>query len=332
MSGKVRRTLLIVLALLALLFGAYLAGPRIAMGPAVPTERELPPASIQALEPWLQASESRFKDIRPGTAKGIVWAADVGQRTPWAVVYVHGYFASRMETAPLTDQVARSLGANVFYTRLSGHGRSGPAMLEAKPQDWLADVLEAVRIGKTLGDRVLVISCSTGSTLGTWLALSPEGRSVAAQVFISPNFGPKDKRSNLITGPWGAQIALAIEGENRGWDTTDPRELAGWTTRHPTASLFPMMTLVQHVQSLDFSGFKTPVLVLYSERDQVVDPQATQAAFSRFGSSVKNMIPVDYSDNISQHVLAGDIKAPGATARMSESIVQWVKSLPREGT
>lgn len=302
------------------------------MGPAVPTQRAMPPTDIHALEPWLQNSESRFKDLRPGTAKGIVWAGEAGTRTPWAVVYVHGYFASRLETAPLADQVARSLGANVFYTRLAGHGRSGPAMLEATTQDWMADVLEAVLIGRTLGERVLVISCSTGSTLGTWLALSPDAQAVAAQVFISPNFGPKDKRSNLITGPWGAQIALAIEGDTRGWETSDPRELIGWTTQHPTASLFPMMSLVKHVQSLDLSGFTTPVLMLYSERDQVVDPLAIQAVFGRIGSNVKNMIPVDYSESSSQHVLAGDIKAPGATARMSESIVQWVKNLPREGS
>ncbi|MDD4273595.1 MAG: hypothetical protein PHG14_07705 [Desulfobacter postgatei] len=38
-------------------------------------------------------------------------------------VYIHGFSATRKETAPLSDLVAKTLNANLFYTRLSGHGR-----------------------------------------------------------------------------------------------------------------------------------------------------------------------------------------------------------------
>ena len=332
-SAPARRLWLrLALGLLGLILVAgavFLAGPRNTFGPDTPTQRALPPQDIAALDAWLQSSEATYTDIRPGNAKGIVWNSASHQRTPWAVVYIHGFSASRLETAPVAERVARELGANTFYTRLAGHGRSGAAMGEPSPQDWMADAVEAVRIGKTLGERVLVISCSTGSTLATWLATSTEGNSVAAHAFISPNFGPKDKRSEIINGPWGKNIALALEGENRGWTPADSRETEAWTTRYPTKALFPMMAMVKHVRESDLSTFQTPVLVLYSEKDQTVDPTETLSAYTRMGAPLKTIETVDYSKSRGQHVLAGDIKDPAAVAPMVDSIVKWVRTLPK---
>lgn len=309
---------------------AFMSGPRNEWGTAAPTLRPLPTDNIATLDDWIKASEAVYPDIKPGNAKGIVWSSMAKQRTPWAVVYLHGFSASRMETAPVTDLVAKALGANVFYTRLTGHGRPGAAMAEASVQDWMADAVEAVRIGQTLGERVLVISCSTGATLATWLATSAEGNRVAAHVFISPNFGPKDKRAEMINGPWGQKIALTLEGEDRGWTPADAREAQAWTTRYPTRAVFPMMAMVKGVRDSDLSTFQTPVLVLYSEQDQTVDPVETQAAFTRIGAPLKTLEAVGYSTDKGQHVLAGDIKSPQAVTPMMQSIVRWTQSLPKE--
>jgi alpha-beta hydrolase superfamily lysophospholipase len=314
---------------LVLVVGIFAVGPRNAFGPDAPAERAAPPAEITALDGWVAQQEAAVADIRPGTAKGIVWHGAAGERTPWSVVYLHGFSASRLETAPLAEQVAQALGANLFHSRLTGHGRASPdAMGEASVQDWLADTLEAVRIGQLLGEKVLVVSVSTGSTLATWLALRPEGGSVAAQVFISPNYGPRNKLSELINGPWGRQIAVALEGETRGRTPDDPREAHAWTTRYPTRALFPMMALVDHVRDSDMSAFRTPLLVLYSEQDKTVDPQLTRDVFARIASQDKKAVVVDYSESTGQHVLAGDIRAPKATAPMADTIVHWVRRLP----
>ena len=327
-QGRIwQRALTGLVVLVALLVVVYLVGPRNAFGPDEPTPREAPPTQLSALDGWIARQEAVFPDIRPGNAKGVVWHGQPGQKTPWSLVFVHGYSASRMEVAPLPDRVAQALGANVFYTRLVGNGRTGEAMGEATVQDWLADVVEAVRIGQALGDRVLVMGVSTGATLATWLALRPEGRDVDAYVFMSPNYGPKDKRSELINGPWGQQLALALEGEMRGQPSSDPREEQGWTNRHATRALFPMMALVKRVRESDLSAFQAPVLVLYSQRDQTVDPQEIERTFARFGSPRKVLEHVTYSESVRQHVLAGDIKAPQATEPMAAQIVDWINAL-----
>lgn len=323
------RVAVVLVAVMALAIGAFLVGPRNTFGSQEPTQRAMPPHNVAALDEWLKTSEAAHADIKPGTAKGIVWATPAHQRTPWAVVYLHGFSASRLETAPVADQVAKALGANAFHTRLTGHGLPGAAMGEARVQDWMADAVEAVQIGNTLGERVLLISCSTGSTLATWLALTPEGRTVAAHAFISPNFGPKDKRSEIINGPWGQQIALALEGETRSWTPQDAREANAWTPNYPTRALFPMMAMVKAVRESDLSQFQAPVLMLYSEQDETVDPEQTRAAFARIGSATKTIEVVRYSHSKGQHVLAGDIKDPQAVAPMVDSIVGWVRALPQ---
>lgn len=323
-----RRILAGVAISLALVGTLVATGPRNDFGPETPTQRVAPPNDIGALDNWLAQQEAVLPDIRPGLQKAIVWHGAAQQRTPWAVVYLHGFSASRAETAPLADRVAQQLGANLFYTRLAGHGRSGPAMGEASVQDWLADTLEAVRIGHTLGERVLVIGVSTGATLGSWLALQPQGAQVAAYAFVSPNFGPRDKRSEIINGPWGRQIALALEGETRGRMPDDTREAQAWTSQYPTRALFPMMSLVKHVRDSDLAQFRTPVLMLYSETDRTVDPAQTRAAFARIGSAQKKLLVVDYSESQGQHVLAGDIRAPKATEPMAKTITSWVRALP----
>ena len=312
---------------IVVLLAAFFLGPVNDFGTDTPTPRQAAPTSLNELDPWLAQSEASFKDLRAGTAKGVVWAEGEKRKTAWSVVYIHGFSASRLETAPVADEVAKALGANVFYTRLTGHGLSGEAMGQASAQDWMADTLEAIQIGQTLGDKVLVISCSTGSTLSTWLGTTPQAAKVNAFVFISPNFGLKNTMSELINGPWGKQIATAVSGDTISYEQTDPREKIAWTGSYPTQALFPMMALVKKVRDSDLSAFKTPVLVLFSAADQTVDPNMIKQAFAQLGSDHKTIDAVIYSRSKGQHVLAGDIRDPESVEPMASAIVKWTQSL-----
>lgn len=289
--------------------------------------RPPPPCPLEEIDAWLVDAESAIPGIKSGTEKGIVWANDKKVRTPWAVVYIHGFSASRLETAPLADRIGQTLGANVFHTRLTGHGLPGSALGDAKVQDWMADTVEAVQIGRALGERVLVLGCSTGATLATWLAVSPDRPQADAHVYMSPNFGPKDKRLEIVNFPGGTQLVLAFGGKERRWTPENAAENQAWTSRYPTRALFPMMSLVKLVRQSDLSRFQAPVLMLYSANDQTVDSQKTRAVFARMGSSRKSIEVVCYSESIGQHVLAGAIKAPQAVAPMVATITQWVHSL-----
>ena len=140
MAGKTSRTriVLYLIGLLIIAGGvAYALGPR----PVADTGIDFNEASLpDDLDAYLAASEARFADIRPDNQKQIVWAYPASHaRTPLAIVYIHGFSASPGEIRPLPDLVAQKLGANLYFARLRGHGRSGDAMLDGSVHGWVND-------------------------------------------------------------------------------------------------------------------------------------------------------------------------------------------------
>ena len=121
--------------------------------------------ALGQIEHRITMAESQITDIRPGLEKSIIWAGAPHQRTRYAIVYIHGFSASKEELRPVPDRIAVALGANIFYTRLTGHGRTAEAMREASVAAWMQDLAETFQIGSMIGDKVIIISCSTGGTL-----------------------------------------------------------------------------------------------------------------------------------------------------------------------
>jgi len=68
--------------LVLVLAGLFFLGPVNEFGSDTPSAREPLPTSLAELDNWLQTSESRFENLRPGTAKGVVWAAPDKQKNP----------------------------------------------------------------------------------------------------------------------------------------------------------------------------------------------------------------------------------------------------------
>jgi pimeloyl-ACP methyl ester carboxylesterase len=235
----------------------FLAGPR------VKVDTTLRPFPLpDDLDTYLAESENRFDDIRPNTEKTIIWAGQPGQKTAVSIIYLHGFSATRQETAPLSDKLAAELGANLFYTRFTGHGRIGRALAEATVNDWLNDTMEALAIGRRLGERVIVIGVSTGATAATWLAAQPDLDDVLAFIFISPNYGPYDRSADILAWPWGEQIAIALIGPERNWEPSNEAHGRYWTLRYPTKALLPMIGLVKLTRQTDLSRIIRPILVI----------------------------------------------------------------------
>ncbi len=232
-------------------------------GPRVDLNITLHPLAMPPdLDTYLARKEAAYNDIVPGTEKKIVWAHVPGEQTPLAIVYVHGFSASRQDTAPLAARIAGKLHANLYSTRLSGHGRGSEAMLDGSVNSWLDDMHEGMEIGKRLGQRVVLMGISTGGTLAVWQAVHSDRDEIAALVLLSPNFGPADHRTEILTWPWGAQLAELLVGKTRSWKPVNEAHGRYWTSSYPVRALLPMMGLVKMVRSLDLQTIKAPTLVI----------------------------------------------------------------------
>jgi alpha-beta hydrolase superfamily lysophospholipase len=266
------------------------------------------------LDAYLAESEARHPDLRPGCAKRIVWHEGVqGRRTRVALVYVHGFSASPGETAPFADDLAKALGANLFYTRLTGHGRSPEAMAECSVPAWLADGEEALDVAARLGERTVLIGCSTGATLAVLLAAGPRGAQVRAQVLLSPNFGPRAFGSFLLDWYSAPFWVRQVLGDERVVPRENELHERFWTLRYPSAALLPMAELVRRARRSDLPSLRTPTLVIFNPQDKVVSPGRIRSVLRRLGASTLQVEQVQGTEDPSAHVLCGDAFGPAMT-------------------
>ncbi len=298
----------------------------LAIGPRVNMNYTIKPVSIpQHIEQYISSSESRFSDIRPGTEKKIVWADSKNPAiTPYAIVYLHGFSASRQEVTPLCDMLANNLSANLYYTRLTGHGRTGDAMKNVTLETLLNDANEAFEIGKRLGKKVILVGSSTGGTLATWLSTQHHNDSIAAAILLSPNFGLKRSESELLLYPWGKTILHLIEGEYYQFTAVNALQEKYWTTRYSADALLSMMGLVDQVRRNAGSNVSVPTLVLYSEQDHIVDTGKIKEKFREFSSPKKQLVVISSSADPQQHILAGDVLSPASTGEVLRHIMEFL--------
>ena len=278
---------------------------------------------------YLARREAVFDDIIEGGQKEVIWAGAAGVKTPLSVVYIHGFSASKQEIRPVPDNVAAALGANLFFTRLTGHGRGSAAMAQATANDWLNDVAEAMAIGRAIGEKVVVIATSQGGTMTAMSSVDPGVmRSVAGIVFVSPNFGIVSGSAGLLTAPFAETFVPWIAGKERSFEPHNAEQAKWWTTSYPIAAVFPMAASVRAASGLAFEAVTTPAFFIYSPDDAVVKASQIARVAGEWGGKKEIWeVALGEGDDPSAHVIAGDILSPSMTAPVSERIVGWVSGL-----
>jgi len=287
------------------------------------------PDRLDQLDDYLAKAETRLPSLRKGCEKKIVWFRGRRQRRELAIVYVHGFSASRMETWPLCDQLAAALGANLFYTRLTGHGQDGLSMASARVEDWLADGMQAIAVGRRLGEAVVLIGTSTGGTLVTWLAAQP---SVAAPIhsliLLAPNFMPKNPLALVMLWPPGLRFCEHLFGGWRCFTALNTDQSRYWTVRYPLRAIATMMQLVRLSWRIDLKAAAMPVLMMINPWDRVVNVSLAVYRFSHFASAHKKRVWFRENRDMGRHVLAGNILSPQSTPKALAIMLAFIRNIP----
>jgi esterase/lipase len=282
------------------------------------------------LDAWLAASEHAAglsTELIPDTEKRIRWfAGHRGSRTRYSLVYLHGFSATRQEIAPVGEWVADRLGANLFETRLRGHGQIQNPLVGVRAEDWLEDAAEALAVGAAIGGEIILMGTSTGATLALAMAGHPSFAHVGYLVLISPNFAPRDPSAEFLTWPGGPQLAYMVAGDTRSWTPRNDLQARYWSTTYPMDAVIEMMRLVKYVRAQLPMRLEQPLLVIYSPADQVVDTARITQAYEQMHSPRQQLIEIPVSGDPSNHVLAGSIMSPETNAAVSDSIVEFINS------
>lgn len=298
-----------------------------AIAPSTLTNRAQTPEIEGNLDDWLAEREYSANEIEaliPETEKRVRWFQDrINSRTAYSIVYLHGFSATRQEIAPVGEMVADDLGANLFETRLAGHGQLQHALEGVRAEDWLEDAAEAVTIGALLGEKVIVMGTSTGATLALAMADHPVFRDVSSLVLLSPNFAPRDTKAEYLTWTGGLQLAYLIAGENRSWTAQNDLQARFWSTHYPMAAAIEMMRLVKFVRGSLPLHLQQSVLTIYSPEDSVVDIDWIIRGFEQIDSPYKQLVEIPGSGDQSNHVLAGNIMAAENNQLIADYIVKF---------
>nr|WP_306118392.1 MULTISPECIES: alpha/beta fold hydrolase [unclassified Roseitalea] len=322
---RIRTVLTLIAIVLALAAALWVFGPR---EPVDTTIRFSPEVIGEDLDAYLARTEAEVDDLRDIAAKQIVWAFPASRaRTPVSLVYLHGFSATKGELRPVPDMAAERLDANLYFARLTGHGRNGSAMAEATVQDWIDDTAEAIAIAERLGEHVVIIGTSTGGTLAAVAALHPDLRNrIAGIVFVAPNFGVKASGSQLLAAPFARTLVPLIVGETRGFEPINPAHARYWTTSYPSVALVPMAALVRHARGLIVEDADIPALFVFSDSDQVVDHAVTRRIAERWGADAEIVAVAETGDPF-DHIIAGDVLSPANNEPVAALIADWVRSL-----
>ncbi|ETZ20071.1 carboxylesterase [Pedobacter sp. V48] len=309
-------TLIVLSSLLALAIVVYLLGPK----PQHPLYSINLPAipPVNKLEDYVKSIESRHK-IKPNNEAEIVWAdTAVKQQTEYAVVYLHGYSASKEEGNPVHINLAKKIKANLYLSRLADHGVDTVSAMEYTTADRLWEsAKQALEIGKRLGKKVILVGTSTGGTLALKLAATyPDIYSV---ILISPNVAINDKLAFLANNPWGLEMSrLVIGGKEKIVEGKSEEYKKYWYTQYRLESVVQLEELVETSMTEEtFNKIKQPLLLLYyykdeKEQDPVVKVDAMLKMFDELGTPAglksKVAIPNGGSHVLGSHITSKDIE------------------------
>lgn len=285
---------------------------------------------LDSLDAWLADGESRFPNLKPNNEARIEWYNDSVAVTEYSVVYLHGFTASREEGNPVHRAFAERFGCNLYLPRLFGHGLQTPdPMIDITPENYLEGAKEAIAVGKKIGKKVIVMCCSTGGTLGIYLAAhDPE---IHALICYSPNIDIFDPNSNVLTKPWGLQLARLIGGsEFRQYEASEEFNRY-WQTKYRLEGLVTVRSLIDHTMTAEtFARIKQPTFVgaYYrndAQQDSVVSVQAMRQMMPLLGTPEDQKRMVEFP--VGAHVLTNPLRNPDvapvaeATFRFAEEVM-----------
>jgi pimeloyl-ACP methyl ester carboxylesterase len=265
---------------LIVFLGLYFIGPQ----PEKPVYSDsIPnvPLEPEALETYVHDNERAHK-IKPDNEARIIWADSSKAKTKYVIVYLHGFSASQKEGEPVHLRFAKEFGCNLYLSRLADHGiDTVETLLYFTADRFWSSAKQALAIGNALGEKVILVSTSTGSTAALMLAARYPDR-VHALINLSPNIAINDPAAFLLNDPWGLQIARTVLGGKYRITKNDTMPVHGqyWNGRYRIEALVQLEELIETTMNKEtFEKVTQPSLTLYYyKNEEEQDPEVKVSA------------------------------------------------------
>lgn len=291
------------------------------------------PTDPVALEKYIDAGEKSHK-LKPDNEARIVWNDSSKKTTAFSIVYLHGFSASQFEGLPVHKNIAAKFGSNLYLSRLAEHGIDTAAALQnLTPDKYWESAVNALAIGKRIGDKVILIGTSTGGSNALQLAAQfPDD--IYALILLSPNIEINDPNAWLLNNHWGLPIAHRVVGSSYSTaKDSSAKYKQYWYHRYRLEGVVALQEYLESTMTKEnFEKIRQPVLLLYYYKDEmhqdpVVKVESMLEMFEELGTDssakFKKAMP-----NTGDHVLGSSYKskdAPGVEREITEFLHQKLK-------
>jgi pimeloyl-ACP methyl ester carboxylesterase len=279
-----------LVGLIAVLVLTFFLGPTVE-APVI--SKPLPEIEIplEELSKWVAEKEATFTTLKEDNQSKLIFADSIPQKTEYAIVYLHGFSGSAEDGAPVHEQIAEALGANLYLPRLLAHGLEGEEnLLEYTGEGSLDSAREALAVGKILGEKVILMGTSTGCTLA--LSLAAEHPELAALIMYAPNIRINHPLDFVATLPWGLQIIRKVEGGLYHYiQNPSAAKKQYWTTKYRLEAPVQMQKLLETAMvPATFNKITVPVFSGFyykneTEQDPTVSVAAMRQMFQELGTA-----------------------------------------------
>lgn len=317
------------IVLLLVIVVVYLAGPKVAE-PHYDTTWENYGLSIDNVENYVIRHEAAEK-IRPDNEARIIWYNDtLKNKTEYCLLYLHGFSACWYEGNPTHLQIAQKLKANLYLSRLAGHGLQDPdAFLQMTPDNLYNSAREALAIAHALGKKVIIMSTSTGGTLALKLAADFPDK-IQGLIMLSPNIEINNPAAFLLDKHWGISVARQTAGGDLYRDLGQglPIENKYWYRKYRWEGTVYLQELISTTMKKEvFQKVTQPVFVGYYYRDEdhqdpVVKVSAILEMFQELGTPPELKEKVAFP-NANNHVI-GCKELSGCSEEVENEIAKFV--------
>ena len=276
--------------------------------------------------------KSKELNVRPRNEERLVRFAD---KTHAAILYIHGYGASRAEGEYVIDRISKKFKLNTYYLRLPGHGTNIDDHADTTGKEHLDEVITTLRMMRTLGDKVIVIGTSMGGVLGTYAAAEyPE--LVDALIISSPAYQFASTPAKMAA--FYPMFKLVTTLMERTPKSPIPVEEDNWSLYwYPDEYMRALRQLYQ-LQALIsndgvYSRVTQPVLLQYYYKDEEnQDPAASvpdmKKAYKSFNNGKPNPLSREIAHDKGKHVLFSKYTpVPPDLERVTKVTADFVESL-----
>ena len=280
------------------------------------------------LDSYLKNSEISLGDVPEEAEKKIIWSNIEKNKTEIAIAFLPGFSTTNFQQKEFFDKLSKELDANIFLSRLSGHGREYPGSKQMSAENYLKDTSEAIEIAKRIGKKVILIGYSLGGALTTAASFDEKlSKDLHGVVLFAPAYVGTIRNISL----WLYAMSFLDKINHDCNDYINDQKKYD-CTKYST-KVFETSDGVQggHIMSAvaekDFSANKVPALSFFDYDDDVLNSHETEKRLNKWGNKKSKIVIIESGEkDITQHFIVGFLN-PELDEFYIEEISNWINNL-----